>query len=254
MTNNKELFSGIDYGTRVTTSAYDKVEVKVDPKFMVGDFGLAYARDCERRNPLKFAKLMVNLPSDVTSRKSLPKEQDPSQVKQMNLDSKLISMYFEQIIRFRIKSVNDETIPWRQMKQLVMPAWIQFVISMVGKFYDKDNGLLFIPTLSGEDVLTIDEMLQISLTIESFTTDGKHFFKDAFPREKEGDKDVMSMAILKNVVTGSTSVGAPIMSYVTGFLGMKLAEEASYKARYRIQYDDVEFVRSMLMNDGRILE
>lgn len=243
MNNNKELFSAINYGTQITTSTYDTVEVTIDPSFMVGDFGIAYARDCERRNPIKYAKLFAN----ITDPKS-------GEVKSVKIDEDILSNYFKQIIIFRVRSVADQTVPWRQMKQLVMPAWIQYVISTVGKVYDKENGLLFIPVCQDDDVMSIEDMLSISVAIEIFSNDGKHFFNDAFPREKTGDHDVMSMAIINQIITGSDKLAAPIASYVAGFLGMKLAEETSYKARYRVQYDDAEFVRSMLMNDGRILE
>lgn len=234
-----EKFKSLDYGTKPSTSKYEAVDVDINPDLILKDWGDAYARDMERRNVKKYEGTRINLSSG-----------------EVPLDGDLVFKYFANLLKIRVDYVNDECHVWRQAKRLAMPAWIQFVISEVGLAYDRDRGLKFVPhlELNKKYVMPIDDMLLISVALLSFSNDGKPFFTDAFPRKPEGDIDLMSQALIESFVRGNDAHTAPVISYVTAFLGFTLRKEAELRMLYRITYDDVEFIRSMLVTDEKVLE
>lgn len=234
-----EKFKSLDYGTKPSTSKYEAVDVDINPDLILKDWGDAYARDMERRNVKKYEGTRINLSSG-----------------EVPLDGDLVFKYFANLLKIRVDYVNDECHVWRQAKRLAMPAWIQFVISEVGLAYDRDRGLKFVPhlELNKKYVIPIDDMLLISVALLSFSNDGKPFFTDAFPRKPEGDIDLMSQALIESFVRGNDAHTAPVISYVTAFLGFTLRKEAELRMLYRITYDDVEFIRSMLVTDEKVLE
>lgn len=236
-------FEKLNYGFSSKPCDYQVVKVVVDPVKMIADWGLAYARDLERRNPLKYRAAKCDVTID-------------SEVKTIALTEEVVTKYMTQLIIYRIKDVNNELKGiYQQLKRLGVPAWIQFAISQIGIAHDWERGLEFVPVLSGaKDEYSIDTMLKISSVLRSFEPDGKPFFVNAWPKTKEGDKDVMSYAIIDGFVSGNDVDAHPLKTYIAGFLGMKLKEELTYKMLYRINYDEVTQLRTMLMTDDTILE
>lgn len=215
----------LDYGTKPTTGKLETVNVEIDPKIMINDFGAAYASELHRRNPLR--------------------------ADQTNLTSEELTEYFTQILALRVQYIHDECKVWRQIKQLNIPTWIQFVISQVGRLIDYDFGLKVIPQLDYQ--IDLNFLLNVSIRLEAFKSDGVTMHKDAFPRSKDGDKDVMSMALIEGFVYSRTKDAHPLQSYVSAFLGLKLIEEQTFKILYRVRYDDVDFIRSMLMTEETLI-
>lgn len=234
-----EKFKSLDYGTKPSTSKYEAVDVDIDPNLILKDWGNAYASDMRRRNPLKFENTELSLSDGV-----------------IPLNGEIVFKYFANLLQIRVDYVNDNCKVWRQAKRLAMPAWIQFVISEVGLAYDRDRGLKFQPNMKLPDdlKLSISDMLIISTALLTFSVDGKPFFTDAFPRKLEGDIEMMSQALIGSFVKGNDSRTAPVISYVTAFLGFTLRKEAEMRMLYRVTYDDVEFIRSMLITDEKVLE
>lgn len=229
----------LNFGFTSKPVDYQVIQVKIDPELMITDWADAYAEDLARRNQLKFNASGYTFKG-----------------KRIKLTTQVISKYMKQLVRYRVMDVNGQLkgiYPF--MKRLGIPVWIQFAISMIGIAHDWDRGLEFVPVLSANpETVDIEEMLLISNVLRSFEKDGKPFFTNAWPKSKEGSKDVMSYAIIDGFVSGNDKDAHPLDTYVAGFLGMKIAEEVTFKMLYRINYDEVNQLRMMLMTDDAILE
>lgn len=222
--NQGAEFSNINFGTTPTTSEFDIIHVTIDPDVMLGDYAKAYAKELYRRNPARYEA--------------------------SGLDEIALYNYFVGLLVIRIQAINGECKVWRQAKQLNIPSWIQFVISQIGVIRDVDRGLVITPVL--EHPFDIDKMLETSDILRMFTADGVVMHRDAFPRAAEGDVDVMSMALINGYVKSMTKLAHPIASYVSAFIGAKVVEEATFKMLYRIRYDDVSFIREMLLHEEKV--
>lgn len=214
-----------DFGTKPTTTSLDIIKVALDETIILKDFAKAYANELFRRNPAK--------------------------AEEINLTASELQTYFTGIIAIRVKAIEGNCKDWRQAKLLAIPTWIQFVISQIGEVVDVERGLKFVPSFDRE--YDINELLDVSTRLSSFSNDGVTMHRDAFPRDNEGDVDLMSMAIIDGYVKSMSATAHPITSYISAFLGAKLEEEAAFKILYRVRYDDVEFIRTMLMHEESLI-
>lgn len=222
--NSKVQNFNLDYGTKPTTTKLDYIDFEIHPETMVDDYADAYLRELRRRNPLKFIAVKDKLAD--------------------------IKTYFRGILKIRVQSITNDCPVWRQAKRLVIPAWLQFVISQIGQIVDYEYGLVITPKFDFD--YDISEMLEFSNILESFMNDGVSMFKDAFPRDHKGDTEVMKMAVLDGYVKSMTSNSHPLSSYVNAFVGAKVSSVIECSMLYRVRYDDVSFIRSMLLNDSSI--
>lgn len=224
--NVEGVFQNLNFGTKPTGVKLEKVIVTIDPSFMIGDFAQAYAAELNRRNPVRFNAI------------GLTKDD--------------LNYYFTNLIVMRVESVRDQFKHWREAKALLIPSWIEFTMTCIGEVIDHDRGLDIIPECEGE--YDFAKMLEISSKLRSFQSDGVQLHRDAFPRTKDGDVDTMSMAIIGDYVYSQSKDATPIFSYVAAYLGFKLKEEQSFKMLYRVRYDDVGYIRSMLLSEESVLQ
>lgn len=222
MQNNTFTF---DFGTKPNTLRLEKIEVKVNPQRMLKDFALAYERELYRRNPIR--------------------------ANEAKLDQEQLYKYFCGLLALRIQSIKGESKFWRQAKNLAIPAWVQFTLATVGQVFDYDRGLELIPTMDDTSV-DMSFMLSTSSTLLAFEGDGVHLLLDAMPRDTKGDAEVMSFALIDDYVMGMAKTAHPISSYVAAFLGFELQKGAAFNALYRVRYDDIEFIKSMLMSTKEV--
>lgn len=225
-----EQFSKLDFGTVVTTSDFETIEVSVDPNFMLGDYAKAMARDLQRRNPLRFDSVITTLPDGFDGMEDA------------------LNYYVIGLLKYRIQAVHDICSVWRQIKRLVIPPYIQFALSMIGKVTDVDHGRKFVPKIDEVEDVDLHVMLQISETISIFQLDGVSLLTDAFPRSQEGDKETMSYAIIDGYVKGIER-SEVAKSYIAVFLGLKLKKETEFRAIYSVRYDNAEYVRDCLIDE-----
>lgn len=197
----------------------------VDPTLFVGDYAKAYCAELERRNPDRY---------------------DASGISEEDLNS-----YFLGLIAIRLDQIHGQCNVWRQAKELYIPSWIQFLLSGVGIVTDYTHGLILNPVYKAQ--YDIDKMLDTSSKLRVFSSDGVSLHKDAFPRDIEGDADMMGMAIINGYIQSMSEIPHPIQSYVAAFLGLRLEQEANYKMMYRVRYDDVNFIRQMLKHEEAII-
>lgn len=223
---NKSSFDELDYGTKVTTASQETIEVELNPDLMVKDFAKAYANELLRLNPTRY--------------KSEPISEDE------------LFEYFKAILKIRVEMISNDCPNFRQAKRILIPTWIQFVISKLGIVADRSRGLLFKPKFTYS--YDLPKVLEISSRLEPYQADGLAMHLDAFPREWQGDYNVMSMAIVNDYVMSITDQAHPVHSYVAGFLGHKLVEEQVFGMLYRIRYDEYSFILQQIIHDKGLVK
>lgn len=221
---NNDTFASINFGTRPTTVQAEVIEVTVDLDLMVDDYGKAFSNELYRRNPVR--------------------------AESIGLTAGDLSTYFKSLIALRIDQINGEKKDWRKAKALYVPAWIEFVMTSVGEIYDTDRGFRILPVCSYE--YDLDSMLDISSKLRAFKADGVTLLQDVMPRTAEGDYDTMTMILVNNFVYSMKSDAHPIHSYVAAYLGLKLKEDTAFSALYRVRYDDVEYIKAMLLREEKL--
>jgi hypothetical protein len=205
----------------------EDVVITINPSDFLDGYSKAFVFEAQRVNPLMF-------------------EAHP-------ITEEEVSAYSTFLINERIKSVHHQCPNWKNLKLLWIPDWIQYVISLIGIFSNYDYGLKFIPVMDeGVSVITIQEALEISEKIAKYQSSiGMH--RDAMPRGDEGDEDVMSCALISNRVKATKRLAHPESSYVAAFAGLTLRKEATMNILYRVSYDDLNYIRSDLLSNSKII-
>lgn len=193
---------------------------------LFGQYGVAFVNEAYRVNPLLAER--VGITADE------------------------IEAYSKYLLTQRINCVNGKCEDYRKIKLLCMPVWIQYNLSMVGKVVIRDRGLTMIPEMETSSTMTFEEALTISDKIAAFE-DYLQVVFDAMPRQIEGDKDVMSTALIAGYVRSLTPVTHVASTYLTAFMGMRLKEELAMAVLYRIQYDDVAYIATALTSQRGLI-
>lgn len=220
MSDVKHPFETLDLGsTKPTSVPMDVVHVEITSDNLLGDYARAFVREAYRVNPLR--------------------------AEQVSLTEEEVQNYCTFLLTKRIECVEDACRDFRMLKNMYIPAWIQYNLSMIGEVLIRDKGLKLVPCMLERSQMTIEEALAISDKIGAFEDD-LQVFLDAMPRSKAGDRDVMSTALIAGYVRALEPVEHVASTYVTAFLGMKLKEEVAMAVLYRVQYDDLGFIAAAL--------
>jgi len=217
-------FASIDLGTGVPTSVpMETIEVVIDPSILIGDYALAFLKECDRTQPLR--------------------------AKATGLTVDELFSYCVFLLDTRIKSVVSFVPQYSRFKVLAIPAFIQYCLENVGRVVLNDVGLTMVPTLAETcEVITFEQALVISEKVKSFE-DTLVVLTDALPRSPEGNVEVMSTALIAGYVRAQKKV-SPVSSYLGAFLGLSLKKENVFQMLYRVQYDDLEYIRMALTSHG----
>lgn len=220
-------FTDLDLGTsKPTPVPTDIIEVEVDTSVMLGGYAKAFIKEANRVH------------SSLLEREKLTEEE--------------VLEYCDYLLDQRVKYVNDECNNWRMLKNMYIPSFIQYALTMVGNVLLRDRGIKIVPIKSEHSKLSDEEAKEISDKIGAFIDD-LQIVQDAMPRETNGDADVMTSALIAGYVTSMKPVGHVISTYITAFLGLKLKEELTFKVLYRVQYDDLNFIAQTLCSERRIM-
>lgn len=201
------------------------INVRIMGDDLLGDYGRAFVDEARRVAPL------------VVERNKLTGEE--------------VEAYSRYLIAKRIQCVHGDCIDFRKLKVLYVPAWIQYNLSMIGRVVLRKRGLTMMPVCNQQDIITYEQALEISTKIGALE-DRLCVLQDAMPRSIDGDPDVMTTALIAGYVRSLTEVEHPVATYITAFLGMKLQEEAALQVLYRVEYDDVDFIRMVLTSQRRL--
>lgn len=217
----------MDYGTKVSTSSLETIQVVIDPEVMVRPYASATLTEMHRMNPLKFETL------DITEEE--------------------LFWYFSELVRLRIRQVLNRKVPWRFMRTLHMPAWIEFSLTGIGEVILADQGLRFLPAENeAGDSVDQEKLAKISDILRSFERDGLAVVTNGFAPSINGDAEVMTLCILDGYVRGLDAKSHPVKTYVAAFLGQKIVQENAFKVLYRVRYDDVQFIAASLLHDPKV--
>jgi len=198
------------------------INVEIDPSTLLGDYATAFVNECYRNAP--------------------------ELVDRLKLTAEEVVSYSEYLAYQRVLCVHSKCEDYRKLKSLWIPVWIQYNLAMIGKVIMYDRGLTILPQMK-EVALKFDQAYAISEKIAYFK-DYVQLVHDAMPRSEFGDKDVMSTAVIAGYVRAEHRVEHVASTYVTAFMNMKLREEAAMQVLYRVQYDDLEFIRAALISGG----
>lgn len=219
-------FESLDLGTLKPTSIpQEVVTVLLSTDNLIGDFAKAFVNETYRVNPLR--------------------------AEQVKLTAEEVQQYAHYLMTKRIQVVNNDCPDFRKLKVLYIPSWIQYCLAMVGRLVRRDIGLMIVPEMETPSTMSFEEAVKISDRIGAFEDD-LQVVKDAMPRSIDGNEDVMSTALVADYVRAIKPVQHVASTYVTAFLGMKLKQEMAFQALYRVQYDDFEYVASVLTSAKEI--
>lgn len=230
-------FETLDFGTVVTTSKIEDVIVTVDPRPYFTAYGVAMAKELQRRNPLRFQAIDQQIANSSDPLSGL---------------GQAIEYYCLGLLQIRMDSINGGSEHWRAAKLLLIPTMIQEIMSRVGIVTLRAEGLRFVPVMKDRIHYDIDLMLDISSQLEVFQDDGFKLFKDAIPRDIKGDSEVMLCVLRPDGATESvfakTALIHPNSTYVAAILGLHHNDVAISK-EFRVRYDDVSFITSTLLKE-----
>lgn len=213
-------FDGIDLGTgQPTYERMETVHVSFSGNELLTNYAKAFVAEAERKQPLRATKVQLTVEE--------------------------VDNYCQFFIQQRVLCVKDDCKLWRKLKVLYIPAFVQHCISQIGRVIDRQVGLTIVPEIDGE-FITYDEAVLISEKIAAFE-DSLAMVKDAMPRGRDGDIDLMSTALIADAVRSYRVLKNVSHSYIAAFLNAKLREEQAMSALYRIRYDDVEYIYQALM-------
>lgn len=145
----------------------------------------------------------------------------------------------------RVLHVQGKCDLWRKLKPLYIPSYIQYVLSMIGRVFIRSHGLKLEPTMKKLSKMSIDQAYVISEKIGAFER-VMQIVQDAMPRDEAGHQDVMTTALIADHVRALNPVTHPGATYVTAFADMRLQREADFAVLYRVQYDDLHHIASVL--------
>lgn len=234
----KANVEALNFDTKISTVKHETIEVTIDPTILLNDYARAYARELRRHNSKRFTDEFLTWYTN-----------DEGEEVQHTMDDAVLELqqYFVGLLDLRIQSVNGDCPDWRYSKQLWIPSIIQFVLTCVGVVWDVEKGLRFVPKCDSSH--NIREMLDTSMKIASFKADGLAMVKDALPRSEEGDFDVMQCAIINDYVMATHRIGHPSSSYIAALLGLQLEKSVMSSLLYRVRYDDVDYIKDMLLRE-----
>lgn len=219
-------FEGMVIGAaKPTAIPTEIIRVQMSATILLNNYAQAFVAEAARKNPLTFNVVKLTT--------------------QEMLD------YVKYLLKKRIECVENTCKDYRLLKVLYIPSYIQYILSQIGEYFNREQGIKLIPTMSEKDTKSIikyEEAVAISDKIRAFEDD-LQMVKDAMPRSVDGNADVMSCALIADYVRAQHKVEHVASTYVAAFAGFKLEEELAFKVLYRTQYDDIAFITSALLQE-----
>ena len=203
----------------------ERLEVLIQPQELLADYAKNFVSEGFRKHPLL--------------------------AQQVNISAEEVFNYAKYLLNTRIQHVNGDRRQFRDHQLLFVPAWIEYTISNIGVLVIRELGLTFVPVMD-EPVISYEEARDISRKVQMF--EGTlQVVTNAFPNDTNGDQDLMTTAIIANYVRSSKELVHPVTTYLTAFLGLKLREENAFSVLYRVQYDDISYLRQALDSEGSVI-
>ena len=168
--------------------------------------------------------------------------------KAIQLSEEELMDYINYLISERCKQVNGDYHARNRNKNMWIPDFIQYVISMIGIVEKRELGLRMIPEY-GSEVISYEQATVVSNKLAQ-TQDFMSLSRNAFPKDEFGDAEVMTTVLVSTSVKSMNVLTHPVNQLITAFLGMRLKEEAMHGILYRVQYDDLQYLTNVLASIG----
>lgn len=211
---NEEYFKPISVKTEV-------IEVMIGVEDMFSGYAKGFLNEVQRINPLRASE--VNLTPDE------------------------LNEYIRFLVQMRVSVVNGESVKFYVLKQLWIPAFIQYGLCLIGRVEKRDAGIELVPLVERKQY-DIDRMLEISNKIASFQSDVT-VVNHAFPMEVGGDDELMSCALIAGNVRGMVKVSHSAVAYMSAFMGLKIRQESVYSLLYRVNYGDANEIQRLILHE-----
>lgn len=221
-TNYEGMIIGASKPTAVPTEV---IKVQISPTQLLGDYAKAFVTEAKRKNPLTY------------------------NVVELTVDEMI--EYVKYLLAKRVECVENRCNDFRLLKVLYIPSYIQYILSQIGEYFNREIGIKLMPTIDTKEakkIINYERALEISDKIRAFEDD-LQMVKDAMPRDTQGNADVMSCALIADYVRAQHKVEHVASTYVAAFAGFKLEEELAFRVLYRIQYDDIAFITNALLQE-----
>lgn len=221
-TNFEGMVIGAAKPTAVPT---ETINVSISATTLLNNYAQAFVSEARRKNPLTYNVV--------------------------NLTVEEMIEYVKYLLMKRIECVENRCADFRMLKVLYIPSYIQYILSQIGEYLNRETGIKLVPKLDPKEakkIINYNEALAISDKIRAFEDD-LQMVKDAMPRSIDGNGDVMSCALIADYVRAQHKVEHVASTYVAAFAGFKLEEELAFKVLYRVQYDDIAFITSALLQE-----
>lgn len=217
-------FLSLDLGTgNPIPVPMETVDVTICVDDMVGDYVKGFINETERVAPR------------LAEREQLKVEE--------------LQAYVYYLFTKRLEIVGGECKDRAKLGNLYIPSFIQWALSLVGEVVVRDRGLTFRPVMATPSDMTFTQAMEISSKIAAFEP-YLVVVNKAMPLGVEGNKDVMTMALIAGYVRSVDKASHPVFSYMCAFLGMQIQKESAFQVLYRVQYDDYAFIRQALLHGG----
>lgn len=217
-------FLALDLGTgNPIPVPMETVDVTICVDDMVGDYVKGFINETERVAPR------------LAEREQLTAEE--------------LKAYVYYLFTKRLEIVGQKCSDRAKLGNLYIPSFIQWALTLVGEVVIRDRGLTFRPVMNNPSDMTFDEAMRISSKIAAFE-DYLVVVNKAMPFDVEGNKEVMTMALIAGYVRALDKASHPVFSYMCAFLGMQIQKESAFQVLYRVQYDDYGFIRQALLHGG----
>lgn len=220
-------FQSMDLGvSQEHPTIMQTVFVTVNPSSLLSDYAKAFVEEAYRLNYDK--------------------------AKMVDLKAEEVFDYLSYLLTKRLRVVEGSCPDFRNLKLLMIPAYFQYVLTLIGICEDRQIGLKFVPKLSKVSEMKFEDAVSASEKIASFE-DELQLVQDAMPRDVAGDINFMSTALIGEYVAACRKLDHPMVTYCTAFMDMKLQEEATYGVLYRRLYGDTNVITQALIAEKRKL-
>lgn len=171
------------------------------------------------------------------------------------LTSKDIERYLKTLLWLRVctvlNSADKSSVQYRVLKKnLAIPVLMYQLLLCIGKAYDADYNIEFVPaySITEEDLLSPDEMAGLSSLFRSFENSGMKVVYGV-PRDESGELDFMAMSHVNDVVI-SYKRSHPSFAFLASFVRQqKLNEVTGMMSRVIYGYDnDYKYQLDALMS------
>lgn len=229
------------------TKASDKIASKFD--------GMDLFREKEGNIPLRRIEVVVSasyFKEDIAEGFAhMIKVRDSLKAEQVKLTADELTSLFHYMLTMRVRQVNRQDVPWKDLKEIILPDYCQYILSLVGIYIDDDHRLEIVPVMDQESNLTYDEALKISRKLRELVDDFD-VVNDCMPRKKSGAQGLMSCLVIDAFIRSYRRDNNNMQVAVAGLLNLKIKEETDILAKYEKVYNDINSIHAKYQLSDRL--